>query len=207
MAFFAKGLIIALAFGVPVGAVGVLCLQRTLSRGFLAGFVTGLGSTAADVLYATAGIFAASLVSRFLDRCGLAIRCMGSALIFAYGALTLMKALRNKTQPEIQAETSALNLCSYFLLSLSVALLNPAAFLSFLVVFSTLNIHAERLMDALALVGGIFCGTTLWWLLLSGAAHLLRKKMSYQIFRVLTIICGVLMMGFGVGCLLVFPAR
>lgn len=207
MMLFARGLIIALAFGVPVGAVGVLCLQRTLSRGFLAGFVTGLGSTAADVLYATAGIFAASLVSRFLDRCGFAIRCMGSALIFAYGALTLMKALRNKTQPEIQAETSALNLCSYFLLSLSVALLNPAAFLSFLVVFSTLNIHAERLMDALALVGGIFCGTTLWWLLLSGAAHLLRKKMSYQIFRVLTIICGVLMMGFGVGCLLVFPAR
>ena len=207
MAFFARGLIIALAFGVPVGAVGVLCLQRTLSHGFLAGFVTGLGSTAADVLYATAGIFAASLVSRFLDRCGFAIRCMGSALIFAYGALTLMKALRNKTQPEIQAETSALNLCSYFLLSLSVALLNPAAFLSFLVVFSTLNIHAERPMDALALVGGIFCGTTLWWLLLSGAAHLLRKKMSYQIFRVLTIICGVLMVGFGVGCLLVFPAR
>lgn len=207
MAFFARGLIIALAFGVPVGAVGVLCLQRTLSRGFLAGFVTGLGSTAADVLYATAGIFAASLVSRFLDRCGFAIRCMGSALIFAYGALTLMKALRNKTQPEIQAETSTLNLCSYFLLSLSVALLNPAAFLSFLVVFSTLNIHAERLMDALALIGGIFCGTTLWWLLLSSAAHLLRKKMSYQIFRVLTIICGILMMGFGVGCLLVFPAR
>ena len=55
--FFLRGMLIGLVFGVPAGAIGVLTIQRTLDRGFLAGLLTGLGSSAADLLYSCVAAF------------------------------------------------------------------------------------------------------------------------------------------------------
>ena len=41
-----KGLIVGLFASVPLGPIGVLCIQRTLSKGRNSGFITGLGSCA-----------------------------------------------------------------------------------------------------------------------------------------------------------------
>ena len=41
--YLIRGLMIGLIFGVPAGAIGALTIQRTLSNGFYAGLVTGLG--------------------------------------------------------------------------------------------------------------------------------------------------------------------
>lgn len=45
--YFCKGLLIGLIFGVPAGAIGALTIGRTLEKGFFAGFLTGMGSSAA----------------------------------------------------------------------------------------------------------------------------------------------------------------
>lgn len=66
--YLVRGLMIGLIFGVPAGAIGALTIQRTLSNGFSAGLVTGLGSSAADLLYACVGVFGMTLVSGFLTR-------------------------------------------------------------------------------------------------------------------------------------------
>lgn len=55
--YLIRGFLIGLIFGVPAGAIGALAIQRTLRGGFWAWLVTGLGSSAADLLYACAGIF------------------------------------------------------------------------------------------------------------------------------------------------------
>ena len=52
--YLIRGLLIGLIFGVPAGAIGALTIQRTLNGGFSAGLTTGLGSSAADLLYACA---------------------------------------------------------------------------------------------------------------------------------------------------------
>ena len=49
--YVVKGILIGLIFGVPAGAIGALTIQRTLERGFLAGLLTGTGSSAAELLY------------------------------------------------------------------------------------------------------------------------------------------------------------
>lgn len=59
--YLVRGLLIGLIFGVPAGAIGALTIQRTLNGGFAAGLSTGLGSSAADLLYACAGIFLGTL--------------------------------------------------------------------------------------------------------------------------------------------------
>lgn len=63
---FLKGLLIGIVFGVPAGAIGALTIQRTLEGGFLYGFLTGMGSSAADVLYGIVGIFELQLLQILL---------------------------------------------------------------------------------------------------------------------------------------------
>ena len=64
--YFLRGLLIALVFGVPTGAIGALTIQRTLERGFFAGLITGTGSSAADLIYSFVGIFGITIISDFL---------------------------------------------------------------------------------------------------------------------------------------------
>lgn len=51
------GLAIGLVFGMPVGAAGIMSMQRTLSAGPAAGFITGMGSSVAVCLYGALGFF------------------------------------------------------------------------------------------------------------------------------------------------------
>ena len=58
------GLAIGLVFGVPVGAAGIMSMQRTLSAGPVAGFITGMGSSVAACLYSALGFLGPSLLSQ-----------------------------------------------------------------------------------------------------------------------------------------------
>lgn len=64
--FLIRGIMIGLLFGMPAGAVGAMTAQRTLNYGMKAGLLTGLGSSAADCIYACIGVFGLTLISDFL---------------------------------------------------------------------------------------------------------------------------------------------
>ena len=57
-----KGIVIGLSISVPLGPIGMLCIQRTLNRGRKFGFITGLGATTSDLLYAVITLFFLSFV-------------------------------------------------------------------------------------------------------------------------------------------------
>jgi len=44
-----KGLMLGFLIAAPVGPIGVLCIQRTLNKGKLSGFVSGLGAAIAGL--------------------------------------------------------------------------------------------------------------------------------------------------------------
>ena len=48
-----SGLIIGVLIAAPVGPVNIVCIQRTLERGFWGGFAAGVGAVLADGLIAT----------------------------------------------------------------------------------------------------------------------------------------------------------
>jgi threonine/homoserine/homoserine lactone efflux protein len=68
--YLIRGLLIGLIFGVPAGAIGALTIQRTLNSGFTAGLMTGLGSSAADILYACVGVFGVTSATLLLRQPG-----------------------------------------------------------------------------------------------------------------------------------------
>ena len=47
-----KGFIVGLGASIPLGPLGVLCVQKTLSKGRNSGLFTGLGASVSDTFYA-----------------------------------------------------------------------------------------------------------------------------------------------------------
>lgn len=191
--YLVRGLLIGLIFGVPAGAIGALTIQRTLNGGFAAGLSTGLGSSAADLLYACAGIFGVTLVSEFLSRYQRPISLLGGLMIMALG----VHIFRQKPQGR-QQETSQMKLPICFASSFVIAITNPATVLSFLMAFAAFEITGEQTaMQSIQLIAGIFLGTLCWWSVLSGVTAAFRSRVNQRIYQVLNRVLGCFMLIFG----------
>ena len=189
-----KGVLIGLIFGVPAGAVGVLTIQRTLEKGFKAGLFTGAGSSAADLLYASVGVFGITLISDFLTTYQSLIQMAGGVFIAALGIIILQK----KERPDVVQETKG-SLAFCFFSSFATAIMNPATILSFMIAFAAFEISGDvAVKEGIGLILGILAGTLGWWLLLSGGVSLFRKRITDRIYVWLNRILGCFMTVFGI---------
>lgn len=193
--YLLRGIIIGIIFGVPVGIVGVITVQRTLLHGFLAGVITGLGSSIADVLYASISIFGLTLISDFLLKYQDVICVLGSLFIVVMGIQIMTKDSTIMLDRDIKIKST-----SSFLSSFLITLTNPAAILSFMVIFSTFGISVNaNLLDKILLVIGIFVGTGLWWILLSALVKYSEKFLSNSIYNKLNKWFGRIIIVLGIG--------
>lgn len=191
--YLIRGLLIGLIFGVPAGAIGALTIQRTLNGGFSAGLTTGLGSSAADLLYAYVGIFGVTLVSDFLTRHQRPISLLGGLLIGALG----IHIFRQKVQTQ-QQESNRTKLPLCFVSSFAIAVTNPATVLSFLMAFTAFEITGEQTgVQSIQLIAGIFLGTLCWWSILSGITAIFRSRINHRIYQLLNWVLGCFMLTFG----------
>lgn len=192
--YAAKGILIGLIFGVPAGAIGALTIQRTMEKGFIAGFLTGAGSSAADLLYSAVGIFGIAMISDFLTKYQNGFQIVGGVFIVALG----IAILRKKERPAKAQETKG-NLVFCFLSSFGTAVMNPATILSFMVAFAAFEIDGNvSAAEGAGLVLGILAGTLGWWFLLSGGVSLFRERITDRIYKWLNKILGSFMMLFGI---------
>lgn len=191
--YIIKGMLIGLIFGVPAGAIGALTIQRTLESGFQMGLLTGLGSSAADIIYACVGIFGIRFIMEFLSEYQFIIRILGGIFIAVFGICILRK------KPQVaggQDENGTPVFC--FLSSFLAALLNPVAVLSFLAAFTAFGIEENlSVWQGMELILGILAGTLCWWLLLSGMAAYFRHRITDRIYQWLNCILGGFMLIFG----------
>lgn len=194
MMFLLKGILIGLIFGVPAGAVGALCVQRSLLYGAKSGLVTGLGSSAADCFYAAIGAFGITLVSDFLTKYQTVINLIGGLLILAMGISILLKKWGSSTEIE-----KRMSYTTMFMSSFGVGITNPAAVITFLFAFSYFGIDGKQgVFNGAALVLGVLFGTLAWWIILSSITEMIKKKQGDKGFNSLNKIFGVIMICFSV---------
>ena len=187
--YLIRGLLIGLIFGVPAGAIGALTIQRTMNSGFFAGLATGLGSSAADLLYACVGIFGITLVSDFLTRHQRPISLLGGLLIVVLGIHIFRQKSQNQQQ---ESDRTKWPLC--FASSFAIAVMNPATVLSFLMAFTAFEITGgQSVIQSIQLIAGILLGTLCWWSALSGIVAVLRGRINNQIYQLLNRLLGCLM--------------
>ncbi len=194
---FLKGVAAGLLIAAPVGPVGVLCVHRTLAWGRIHGLLSGLGAAVADALFAVIVAFGLGFVSDFLLTQQKWLRLGGGILLLLLG----IKNLLSKPPAPDVAETQrslAGDSASAFVLTVT----NPITILSFIGVFAALGVTGENtLVEADGLVLGVFSGSALWWLTISGGVGLIRRVMETVFLRRVHIVSGVVLLLFGIGVL------
>lgn len=191
--YLLRGILIGLLFGLPVGAVGTMTVQRTWSFGFRAGLLTGLGSSVADCLYAVVGAFGLTLVSDFLFQHQALINIFGGGLILCMGIRLLLKK-----GEAVVTQAKVLSGMKMFLSSFAIGITNPAAILTFLFAFSYFGISGVTgPRDGISLVCGVFIGTYLWWGTLSAATSAVRAKTGNRGFLYMNQVFGTVLTLFG----------
>lgn len=194
LSFLLRGLLIGFSIAAPVGPIGVLCIRRTLSHGRAAGFVSGLGAATADAFYGGIAGFGLTAVSGVLIEQQVWLRLVGGAFLIYLGIRTLLA--RPADRP---AAAPASSLIGAYGSTLFLTLTNPMTILSFAAIFAGLGLGqaATSYASATALVVGVFFGSAVWWLMLSGGAGVFREKMSAAGLRWVNWISGTIILTFG----------
>jgi threonine/homoserine/homoserine lactone efflux protein len=191
--FLFKGVIIGFSIAAPVGPIGVLCIRRSLAEGRKIGLATGLGAATADAAYGGVAGFGLTVVSSFLVGQRKWLGFFGGLFLCYLGIRTFM------SRPSEQAaEVRGGGLLSAYLSTLFLTLTNPMTILSFVAVFAGFGLGASPdYSSASALVAGVFVGSALWWLLLSGGVALFRSRLSAGWMRAVNRVSGTVILAFG----------
>jgi threonine/homoserine/homoserine lactone efflux protein len=198
-----RGLAAGLIIAVPVGPVNLLCIRRTLEKGWRSGMVSGLGAALADTLYGAIAGFGISLLIQLLIREEFWIRVIGGVLLMVIGVVYYCKPPRSL---EAGPDDSSAN--SDFVSAFFLNVTNPTTALSFLAVLATLGVGRQRpLWQTSLLVAGIFCGSMIWWIILVSAANRLRSRITDRAMRRMNHAAGIGIGGFGLVNLLLSRGR
>ena len=196
-AVFIKGIIIGLLVSAPLGPIGIMCIQRTLNRGYMSGFVSGLGAAAADVIFAVIAGFGLTIVITFIEEKHLYFQIFGGLFVLYIGYRIF------NTNPVKQLKLQRLNktrlsqdFASIFLLTIS----NPMAIFLFVAIMAALKVAQNLLsfFELSILVSGIAGGAILWWFVLASIANRFRKKIRLKSIWWLNKITGSVVFIFGI---------
>ncbi len=199
--FFLRGLVIGFSIAAPVGPIGVLCIRRTLVRGRLSGFVSGLGAATADALYGCVAGFGVTFVSSFLIGQQGWFSLIGGGFLLYLGIKTFLAKPSERSASERGSGLLAAYGSTFFL-----TLTNPLTILAFAAIFAGLGIASQAgdYLSAGILVLGVFSGSSAWWLILSAGVGLVRRRFDLQALRWVNRISGLVIGGFGLVSILGF---
>ncbi|MBW8011797.1 MAG: LysE family translocator [Chloroflexi bacterium] len=201
---FLQALFIGFTVAATVGPIAILCIQRTLTRGWRVGFASGLGVAAADGLYGILGGLGLAAIAAFLSDAQSWLPTVGGAVLILLG----IKIFFTKAELNLQAEGGdtdaklkglAAAFSSVFLLTMA----NPFTILFFAAIYSGIDLDLQAGVRTAGLFGiSIFLGSAAWWLILTSGVNLVRGKLTNRILRTINYISGFVIGAFGFALLL-----
>lgn len=200
MTLLFRGLILGFSIAAPVGPIGLLCIRRTLVTGRMAGLASGLGAATADAIYGCIAGFGLTFISNFLVSQQLWLRLIGGVFLCYLGLRTLRPAVQHRQVTAVTAMAQGKGLIGAYASTLFLTLTNPMTILSFAAMFAGLGLAntGGNYLSAGVLVLGVFSGSALWWLLLSGGVSIFRERINEYGLQWVNWISGVIIIGFGV---------
>jgi threonine/homoserine/homoserine lactone efflux protein len=200
MGLFFKGIVVGIIIAMPVGPVGTLCVQRTITEGKINGFLTGLGATTADVIFGFIAAFGLTVVSNFLIDQQEWIRLLGGIIICLIGVKVFFLETQKKITP-----TKSPNHFSAFGSAFLIAITNPITIITFVVMFAGLGLvigSNSQYGSASLTVFGVFVGSGFIWLTLWGMSLVFRERFDFGRMKWVNKIAGIAILIFGVSTLL-----
>lgn len=202
------GLCVGLASSVTVGPVAVLCIQRTLSKGHLSGFVSSLGIVCADTLMAILAFSVYNLIKNFIDDNSAIIQSIGGIFVVIVGVFIFFK----NPVPQIRKnKTGKSMLWQDFGSMFGFTLANFVVVIPYILAFFTMfgigldfegaGVGVSQSIGAIynfLVLGGFFLGAMIWWLAVTSVISIFNKNFKPNHLVVINRIAGLVIMLLGV---------
>ena len=172
-----KGMLTGLAVSIPLGPLGILCIQRTVNKNWKSGIFSGIGIATADTFYAFVAGFSLSIIIDFIQKYELYFKLVGFFVLIILGIYIFRSNPTKQIQKYKKKGSSHLqDFFTTFLITLS----NPLSVFVFIAIFTGYSIILQfsHPLEALLTIGGIFIGGTIWWISITGLANLFRHKFT-----------------------------
>ncbi|MBQ0124493.1 MAG: LysE family transporter [Bacteroidales bacterium] len=197
---FIKAILIGLGASIPLGPLGIMCIQRTLSKGRASGFSVGLGSSLGDTIYAAIALLSLAFVSDFLDRNRVWVMIIGGIIVVLIGLqIAIKNPIKDIKNPSDKVRNTSKHFqdaATGFLMTLS----NPGALVLMLGLFAFFGLDLGedyQIYSVLVVLAGIFIGTAGWWFVLSWAVNLFRKRFRLRQLIIANRIAGLVIAAIG----------
>ncbi len=184
----------ALAIGVlisaPMGPIGMLVIQRTLSKGRWPAFFTGIGAAFSDLAYCLLTGLCVSFITDFITRHQFMLQLVGGLVLAAFGVFLFRKNPQKAMHTtDVQVSNNYFgDTVSGFLLTFS----NPLILFFIIGLFARFNFvqpqfHTYHYVAAYSL---IFAGALAWWYLVTTLVNRLRRRFNVRSLWILNRIIG-----------------
>lgn len=205
-----KAIIVGVAASVPIGPIAILVIQKTLCNGFKPGYVTALGSTLVDTVYAVIAVFALTFVQDFIEGNSIPIFIGGGIIVIAMGASMALSNPFRKVKGSERLERNVTDgriRPTDFLAACAMGLSNPGAIAVMFALMAFFGIAESRPQDwsFFPIVLGIAAGSAGYWLLVVLGLDHFRTKFNMKtiiwcnrIMGIIVVILGLATLGEGV---------
>ncbi len=179
IALIIKGITIGLIVSAPLGPIGVLCVQRTLNKGFKSGFISGLGAAFADIIYAVIAGFSVTIISDFLLAYQDYFKIIGG-LFLLYMAFRIFTTNPGKQIRKLRTQGN--NYYKDFVTSFLLTISNPVTILAFVALFAGASIVEKQgnTFNIFVLIFSVFSGAVLWWLTLISIVSIFKNRIRLR---------------------------
>ena len=199
--FLIKGIIVGFLASIPLGPVGVLCIQRTINKGRTSGLFSGMGAATVDAFFALVAALGLTFIINFIEEQQFYIQMIGGGVLIFLGTrifntnpIQQIRRHRKKKNKLIE------DFISVFFLTLS----NPLAIFLFVAAFAGIGVVTSKdsSVKSSLIIAGVFIGATIWWASLTFFVDLFRKKFRLKQLWWINKIAGVLIIVFGIAAML-----
>lgn len=177
-----------------MGPIGVLCVQRTLHKGRLAGMISGLGAAFADTFFAAVAGFGLGFFASFFDKNQFYLMIFGGILLVFLGAKLFLSKTIHQSRTKNSNSTFLGDFISVFFLTLS----NPLTIIFFGGVFASSGVVNQGAYNTILVISGVLLGALLWWFILSSLVNFFREKFRLRILFWINKVAGILIVLFGI---------
>lgn len=192
-----KGFIVGLGASIPLGPLGVLCVQKTLSKGRNSGLITGLGASVSDTFYAAISLLGLAFIQQIINENREWVMLVGGVIIMLIGLKIYLtnpiKQIRQKNKNKKHIED--------FFEALFMTITNPGAIFLILGLLAAVGINigdGVEKASVVTILWGVFVGSAAWWFILSTTINIFRKKFRLKQLIMINRISGIVIFVLGI---------
>lgn len=191
-----KGFLVGMCASAPIGPIAILVVQKSLSKGHKAGFVSGLGASVVDTLYAFIAIFALAFAQKFLDDHRTLILIVGGLVLTALGLSMAFSDPFRKMKSDGESSVSPKD----FGQAVAMGLSNPMAIFVMFTLFAFFGLakDAPQTWSVAPIIMSVSLGSVTYWFTMSWLLSRFRYRFKMRTILWISRITGAIIVIIGI---------